>query len=138
MRPGSRVAGLATGAEPESGVDRGSRRPRPRACPSRTGTYTQAGCLTGHAVRVRKVGLGFSWIAYRPKVNQAPPRAGRSTGGIGYWAARIYNTPRGAGPDLSLARAEAMVRWVLARPRLKPRPRDKSATLKPAGSVGGT
>lgn len=84
---------------------------------------TQAGCFSCHAVRVRKVGPAFSWIAYRSRGRRgAVARLARKviTGGTGYWAAWTYDTPMAAHPGLSMARAEAMVRWVLARPRLKP------------------
>lgn len=84
---------------------------------------TQAGCFSCHAVRVRKVGPAFSWIAYRSRGQRgAVARLAHKviTGGTGYWAAWTYDTPMAAHPDLSITRAEAMVRWVLARPRIKP------------------
>jgi len=84
---------------------------------------SENGCFACHSVNSKKVGPAFSWIAYhyRGKPQEIPILARKViTGGKGYWAPWTYGVAMTPHPGLGMQKAEAMVRWVLARHPVRP------------------
>ncbi len=82
------------------------------------------GCFACHAIDSKIVGPAYAWIAYhyRAQVKRAVVKLAHKiiSGGTGYWNPWTGGIAMPAHPTLTLAQAEAMARWVLARHPLAP------------------
>jgi cytochrome c len=81
------------------------------------------GCFACHAVDTKIVGPAYAWVAYHYRGDaQAVLHLAHKilAGGAGYWNPWTGGIAMPAHPQLSLAQAEAMARWVLARHPIAP------------------
>jgi cytochrome c len=83
----------------------------------------QQGCFVCHAVDAKIVGPAYAWVAYRYRgdKNAVVHLADKIIhGGAGVWNPWTGGIPMPPHPNLTLAQAEAMARWVLARKPVAP------------------
>ncbi|EQD27147.1 cytochrome c, class I, partial [mine drainage metagenome] len=83
------------------------------------------GCFACHAVDMKIVGPAYGWVAYRfAHQKDAVQKLAHKiiSGGAGEWNAWTGGIAMPPHPDLSLAQAEAMARWVLAQKPIAPPP----------------
>ena len=76
------------------------------------------GCFACHAVDTKVVGPAYAWVAYhyRGDASAVLHLAHKIIeGGAGYWNPWTGGIAMPAHPQLSLAQAEAMTRWILAQ-----------------------
>ncbi len=82
------------------------------------------GCFACHAIHSKLVGPAYAWVAYRYRsdVGVAVVKLAHKiiSGGAGYWNPWTGGLAMPAHPTLTLAEAEAMAHWVLARHPLAP------------------
>ncbi len=81
------------------------------------------GCFACHAVNMKIVGPAYGWVAYRfAHQKGAVLKLAKKiiAGGAGEWNAWTGGIAMPAHPDLSLAQAEAMARWILAQKPIAP------------------
>lgn len=82
------------------------------------------GCFACHAIHSKLVGPAYAWVAYhyRHDVSVAVVKLAHKiiSGGTGYWNPWTGGIAMPAHPALTLAQAEAMARWVLARHPIAP------------------
>lgn len=81
------------------------------------------GCFACHAVDTKVVGPAYAWVAYHYRGDtQAVLYLAHKIihGGAGYWNPWTGGIAMPAHPQLSLAQAEAMARWVLSRHPIPP------------------
>lgn len=83
------------------------------------------GCFACHAVNMKIVGPAYSWVAYRfahQKGAVAKLAHKIISGGAGEWNAWTGGIAMPPHPNLTLAEAEAMARWVLSQKPVAPPP----------------
>ncbi|MHB1543388.1 MAG: c-type cytochrome [Gammaproteobacteria bacterium] len=83
------------------------------------------GCFACHAANMKIVGPAYGWVAYRfAHQKGAVQKLAHKiiTGGAGEWNAWTGGIAMPPHPNLSLAQAEAMARWVLAQKPIAPPP----------------
>lgn len=85
------------------------------------------GCTACHATD-SQVGPAFGWIAYRyqdiPRDKAVNAAADFIIGGgTGYWEPWVGALPMPSHSNMSKAEAEALARWILSRPPVKPPPK---------------
>ncbi|MEJ2060381.1 MAG: cytochrome C [Gammaproteobacteria bacterium] len=81
------------------------------------------GCFACHADAAKIVGPAYGWIAYKYKDKKGAVKMLADkirAGGAGVWNAYTGGVPMPAHPQISLADAEAMAKWVLSQPAIKP------------------
>ncbi len=85
---------------------------------------TAQGCFACHAIDSKVVGPAYAWVAYRfrGQVAAAVVKLAHKIikGGVGYWNPWTGGIAMPAHPQLSLAQAETLARWVLAQHPLAP------------------
>jgi cytochrome c len=85
---------------------------------------TAQGCFACHAIDSKVVGPAYAWVAYRFRglVAAATVKLAHKiiAGGVGYWSPWTGGIAMPAHPQLTLAQAEAMARWVLSQHPLAP------------------
>jgi cytochrome c len=87
------------------------------------GLMASQGCFACHAVDTKIVGPAYAWVAYhyRGDASAVLHLAHKIIkGGAGYWNAWTGGIAMPAHPQLSLAQAEAMARWVLSQHPIAP------------------
>jgi cytochrome c len=87
------------------------------------GLMASQGCFACHAVDTKIVGPAYAWVAYHYRGDaSAVLYLARKIikGGAGYWNAWTGGIAMPAHPQLSLAQAEAMARWVLSQHPIAP------------------
>jgi cytochrome c len=87
------------------------------------GFMTGQGCFACHAVDTKVVGPAYAWVAYHYRGDKtAVLHLAHKIihGGAGVWNPWTGGIAMPAHPELSLAQAEAMARWVLARHPIAP------------------
>lgn len=91
--------------------------------PQAKSAMTGAGCFACHAVTHKVVGPAFGWVAYTfaHKAGADATLAHRIiNGGAGYWNAWTGGIPMPPHPELTLAQAEQMAKWVMAQKPIAP------------------
>ncbi len=85
---------------------------------------TAQGCFACHAIDSKVVGPAYAWVAYRFRAQVAAATVKLAhkiiAGGTGYWNPWTGGIAMPAHPNLTLAQAETLARWVLARHPLAP------------------
>lgn len=97
--------------------------PAARATSAVHALMKQQGCFVCHAVDAKIVGPAYAWVAYhyRGDKNAVVYLADKIIhGGAGVWNPWTGGIPMPPHPNLTLAQAEAMARWVLARKPVAP------------------
>jgi cytochrome c551/c552 len=81
------------------------------------------GCTGCHAEKNKVVGPAWGWIAsrYKGKKNAVGSVADFIiNGGVGYWKPWTGGIPMPSHHNLSKAQAQAIAKWILAQPAVKP------------------
>lgn len=82
------------------------------------------GCFACHAIHHKLVGPAYAWVAYRYRhdISAAVVKLAHKiiSGGAGYWNPWTGGIAMPAHPNVTLAEAEAMARWVLAHHPIAP------------------
>ncbi len=85
---------------------------------------TAQGCFACHAIDSKVVGPAYAWVAYRFRGQTAAAVVKLAhkiiKGGTGYWNPWTGGIAMPAHPQLTLAQAETLARWVLAQHPLAP------------------
>ena len=97
--------------------------PSARATSAVHALMKQQGCFVCHAVDAKIVGPAYAWVAYHYRGDKTAVLHLADKiihGGVGVWNPWTGGIPMPPHPNLTLAQAEAMARWVLARKPIAP------------------
>ena len=81
------------------------------------------GCTGCHAAKTKVVGPSWGWIAYRYKGRKNAAESVADfiiNGGTGYWKPWTGGIPMPSHHNLSKTQAQAIAKWILAQPAVKP------------------
>jgi len=83
------------------------------------------GCSACHTEKTKRIGPAWGWVAWRYKNKKGEASVNEVadfiiSGGTGYWKKWTGGIPMPAHSNLSRKQAQAIAKWVLEQPPIKP------------------